>query len=332
MFGVSYQDIVKRINQETNISEQEIELKVKEKLSKLSDLITKEGAAHIVAHDLGVKIFQPVGKLTIDKLIPGMNSVNLLCKTVKIFGIREFKTEKRQGKVANLLVGDETGVIKLVMWDTNLIKFIEDSQIKEDTILKVKNGYIKENNGFKEFHLGNRSQIIINPENETVSVKEFQPQQEFVKKQIKELQDNDVNVSIFGTITQVFEPRFYEACPQCNKKARLYDGKFNCDVHGTIQERLVPIINFHFDDGTESIRTVAFRNNAEQILGITADELYNLRQQPEKIEELKNKIIGKQITIVGRVNKNDMFERKEFTVQRIVDNSLKDTIEEMHIN
>ncbi len=97
MFGVSYQDIVKRINQETNISEQEIELKVKEKLSKLSDLITKEGAAHIVAHDLGVKIFQPVGKLTIDKLISGMNSVNLLCKIVKIFGVREFKTEKRQG-------------------------------------------------------------------------------------------------------------------------------------------------------------------------------------------------------------------------------------------
>ena len=171
MFGVSYQDIIKRINQETNISSEEIELKVKEKLSKMSDLVTKEGAAHIVAHELGVKIFQPVGKLTIDKLIAGMNSVNLLCKVVKLFGVREFKTEKRQGKVANLLVGDETGIIKLVMWDTNQIKLIEDSQIKENTILKIKNGYIKENNGFKEFHLGNRSQITINPENETLNVK-----------------------------------------------------------------------------------------------------------------------------------------------------------------
>src|SRR3989344_1756571 len=297
MFGVSYQDIIKRINQETNISSEEIELKVKEKLSKMSDLVTKEGAAHIVAHELGVKIFQPVGKLTIDKLIAGMNSVNLLCKVVKLFGVREFKTEKRQGKVANLLVGDETGIIKLVMWDTNQIKLIEDSQIKE-------------NNGFKEFHLGNRSQITINPENETLNVKEVQLQQEFFKKQIKDLGDNDVNVSVFGTITQIFEPRFYEA-------------------HGSVQEKLVPILNFIFDDGTESIRTTAFRNQAEQIIEKSSKELYELRQFPEKLEEIKNKIIGKQINILVKVNKNEMFGRKELNVQRILDSNV---IEEMQIS
>ncbi|MEK6936542.1 MAG: hypothetical protein AABW58_00555 [Nanoarchaeota archaeon] len=331
MFGISYADIIKRIQQETNISEQEIELKVKEKLIKLSDLITKEGAAHIIAHELGVKIFQPVGKLTIDKLIAGMNSVNLLCKVTKIFGIREFKTEKRQGKVANLLVGDETGIVKLVMWDTNQIKLLEDSQIKESTILKIKNGYVKENNGFKEFHLGNRSQIIINPENEKVEIKETQIQQEFIKKQIKDLNDNDVNVSVFGTITQIFEPRFYEACPDCNKKVRLYDGKFICDVHGSVQEKLVPIINFIFDDGTESIRTTAFRNQAEQIIEKTAQELYELRQYPEKIEELRTKILGKQIHILVKVNKNEMFDRKELNVQRIL-NPNTTLVEEMQIS
>ncbi len=331
MFGVSYQDIIKRINQETNISEQEIELKVKEKLTKLSDLITKEGAAHIVAHELGVKIFQPVGKLSIDKLIAGMNSVNLLCKVVKIFGVREFKTEKRQGKVANLLVGDETGIIKLVMWDTNQIKLLEDNEVKESTVLKIKNGYIKENNGFKEFHLGNRSQIIVNPENEPVEVKPFQPQQEFSKKQIKDLNDNDANVSVFGTITQIFEPRFYEACPDCNKKARLYDGKFICDAHGSVQEKLVPILNFIFDDGTESIRTTAFRTQAEQIIEKSAKELYELRQFPEKLEEIKSKILGKQINILVRVNKNEMFDRKELNVQRILDSN-SNAIEEMQIN
>lgn len=330
MFGMSYQDIIKRINQETNVSEQEIELKVKEKLTKLSDLITKEGAAHIVAHELGVKIFQPVGKSTVDKLIAGMNSVNLLCKVVKLFGVREFKTEKRSGKVANLLVGDETGVIKLVLWDTNLIKLIEDAQIKESSILKLKNGYVKENNAFKEFHLGNRSQIIINPENETVSVREFKGQEDFPKKQLKDLNDNDVNISVFGTITQVFEPRFYEACPECNKKVRLYDGKFICDAHGSVQEKLVPILNFIFDDGSESIRTTAFRNHAEKILDKTAQQLYELRQFPEKLEELKNKVLGKQMTLIVKVNKNEMFDRKELNVQRIIDSN-SNVIEEMQM-
>ncbi len=332
MFGLSYPDIIKRIKEGTNLSESEIESKVKDKLTKLSDLITKEGAAHIVAHELGVKIFEPVGKLTIDKLMAGMNSVNLLCKVVKIFSVREFKTEKRQGKVANLLVGDETGITKLVMWDTNQIKLIEDNNLKEGSILKIKNGYVKENNGFKEFHLGNRSQITINPENETVNVTQNNNFQEFIKKQIKDLQDTDLNVGIFGTITQLFEPRFYEACPDCNKKARLYDGKFQCDVHGTITEKLVPIVNFFFDDGTESIRAVAFRNNAEEILDLKTEQLYELRQYPEKIEEIKNKIMGKQLTLIGKVTKNELFERKEFTVQRILNSNQQNLVEEMQIN
>ena len=330
MFGLSYPDIVKRIKDSTNLPESEIDSKVKEKLTKLSDLITKEGAAHIVAHELGVKIFEPVGKLTIDKLLVGMNSVNLLCKVIKIFGVREFKTDKRQGKVANLLVGDETGITKLVMWDTNQIKLIEDNQIKQDSILKIKNGYIKENNGFKEFHLGNRSQILINPENETITLKQFNGFQEFTKKQIKELSETDSNIGIFGTITQVFEPRFYEACPECNKKARLYDGKFQCDTHGAITEKLVPIVNFFFDDGTDSIRAVAFRENAESILELNSQQLYELRQYPEKLEEIKAKIMGKQITLIGKVTKNELFDRKEFTVQRIQSN--KPVIEEMNIN
>ncbi len=332
MFGTAYQDIIKRVKDGTGLSEEEIELKVKEKLTKLSDLITKEGAAHIVAHELGIKIFEPVGKLTIDKFIPGMNSVNLLCKVVKIFGIREFKTDKRQGKVANILVGDETGIIKLVLWDTNLIKLLEDNTVKLDSILKIKNGYIKENNGFKEFHLGNRSQIIVNPENETVNLKPFNDFQEFTKKNINELQDNDNNIGIFGTITQLFEPRFYEACPDCNKKVRLYDGKFKCDNHGAVTEKLVPIVNFFFDDGTESIRAVAFRNHAELILELNSEKLYELRQYPEKIEEIKNKIMGKQVTLIGKVTKNELFDRKEFTVQRILDANKPNKIEEIQIS
>ena len=332
MFGLQYQDIIKRISQEANISEQELEIKVKDKLTKLGDLVTKEGVAHIIAHELGVKIFEPIGKLTIDKLMAGMNSVNLLCKVVKIFGIREFKTDKREGKVANLLVGDETGVTKLVMWDTNQIKLLEDNQIKENSILKIKNGYVKENNGFKEFHLGNRSQIIINPENEVINLKPFNPNsQEFIKKQIKDLQDTDNNVGIFGTITQLFEPRFYEACPECSKKARLYDGKFQCDTHGAITERLVPIVNFIFDDGTESIRATAFRTTAEMILDIKTEELYELRQYPEKIELLKNKILGKQLTLIGKVNKNEMFQRREFTANRILNTNQQNLVEEMQM-
>jgi ssDNA-binding replication factor A large subunit len=330
MFGISYQDLVKRIKLESNLSEEEINAKVKQKLAKLSDLLSKEGAAHIVAHELGINLLKPSGKLTIEKLIPGMNSVNMLCKVVKIYGIREFKKESREGKVANLLVGDETGVTKVVIWDTNLIKLIEENKIKEDSVLKIKNAYVKDNNGYKELHLGQRSEIEINPANESVEVKPMDSIRDYLKIQIKDLEDTSSNVGIFGTITQVFEPRFYEACPECNKKVKLSDGEFRCDTHEKVQEKLVPILNFIFDDSTDSIRATAFRENAEKILGLNSSAIYELRQQPEKIEELKGKILGKQLTIIGRVNKNEMFARKEFSVQRIEDKG--NVVEEMQIS
>ena len=60
MTAMSYEQIKAKIKDATNISDADIDLKVNDKLRQLSDLISKEGAAHIVANDLGVKIFQQV--------------------------------------------------------------------------------------------------------------------------------------------------------------------------------------------------------------------------------------------------------------------------------
>ena len=60
MTAMSYEQIKAKIKDAINISDADIDLKVNDKLRQLSDLISKEGAAHIVANDLGVKIFQQV--------------------------------------------------------------------------------------------------------------------------------------------------------------------------------------------------------------------------------------------------------------------------------
>ena len=67
------------------------------------------------------------------------------------------------------------------------------------------------------------------------------------------------------------------------------------------------------------------------IIDIKTEELYELRQYPEKIEQLKNKVLGKQLTLIGRVNKNEMFQRREFTVNRVL-NTNQNVIEEMQIS
>lgn len=329
MIGLTYEQIVTKISEEKQISKEDIEIKIKAKLSQLSDLISKEGAAHIIANELGVKLFQaqPQGKVKIEELNPMMRSIDILAKVIKIYEVRSFERNGSTSKVASLLVGDETGVSRFVFWDMPLVEKIEKQEIKENDILLGKNAYVRENNGYKEVHFGSNSAININPPGETVEVKPLE-QSTPDKKQIKDLQAGEF-VTIVGTVVQIFEPRFYSACPQCNKKVMEDNGVFRCEAHGVVTPNPVPIVNFYFDDGSDSLRVVAFREQAEQVMDLKIPELQALSNNPEKFREVQMNIAGKQLEISGRVQKNEMFQRIEVIASSVAKADPKKLIEEV---
>ena len=53
MIKIPYDHIIERKKKEGNISESEIDVKIDQKMKQLSGLISKEGAAHIIANELG---------------------------------------------------------------------------------------------------------------------------------------------------------------------------------------------------------------------------------------------------------------------------------------
>lgn len=321
MIGLSYQDIIEKIKKEAKLSDSDIEIKIKEKLRKLSDLISKEGAAHIVANELGIRLLDFDFK--INKLRIGMSSVNIVAKVLNIYSVREFKTT-REGKVANLLIGDDSGIIKLVLWDIDQIRLIEDEKLKEGDVIKIRNGYVRNNNGFNELHLGTRGQININPEGVEIKVVGKTQSIDYTRKKICDLNVNEI-AGVFGTIVQVFEPRFYDACPECGKKVN--EGR--CDEHGAVSSVDVPILNCFFDDSTDNIRVVAFRNQVERLLGSNTEEVLRFKDNLPEFDKKRDELLGKQLVIVGRVVKNEMFDRKELMAQRIVDVDPEEFIKEL---
>ena len=316
MIGLDFEDIVQKIMEEKGLSEDDIRLRVKQKLTKLSGLISNEGAAHIVANELGVDLFEIVRKrgLKINKITPGMRGVGVSGKVTRLFDVRSFKKEEREGKVGSFLIGDETGILRIVLWDAGQIKLMEDGQIKQDVIVTLTNGYVRENNGYKEMHLSNRSEISLNPSGiEIGQVALGQGNgQSLTKKKINQLHQGDF-VSVFATIVQAFEPHFYEACPECGKK--LNDG---CAEHGKTQGKFSPVFNVVLDDGTGNIRAVSFRDLANEILGVDDAKMEIIRNDPSQFEAQKNAILGKQLLITGRINKNEMFDRLEIVINKII--------------
>ncbi|MBU4501850.1 MAG: hypothetical protein KKA79_04605 [Nanoarchaeota archaeon] len=325
MLKINYEDIKRKIKEEKGISDTEIDEKVKQKLDKLSGLISKEGAAHIVANELGVKLFPDPQKkkYKIKEVAAGLRGVEVIGRIVKKYEVRTFNKNGREGRVASLLLGDETGVLRIVLWDENHINQVDN--MNENDILKVVNSYAKENQGFRELHLGNRSELIINPEGEDVD--EIKKVNDFTQKKIDQLQVGDL-VKVLGTVVQVFEPRFYEACPQCNRKLQVMGEQKSCNEHGAVVGKHIPILNFVFDDGTDNIRVVCFRDVVEKVLGQTEEEVQKYRENPVEFEMVKNDLQGKHFMITGRVTKNDMFERLEFVAQEVAQVDPKSLLEQ----
>jgi len=318
MIRVSYDQIVERIKKEKNLTDMEIQERVNRKLKDLSGLISKEGAAHIVANELGIKLFDQLGKGTIKikDLLIGMRRAGVVGKVTNVFNVNEFTRKDKQSKVGSFVVGDETGRVRIVLWADKHIKDMELGNVREEAIIKIENAYVRENNNFKELHLNDNSVMVVNPTGVSIEKVAEASAPVALKKQIKDLEASQNNVSLIGTVVQLFEPRFFDICPECGKKVIKEGDNVKCLEHGEVNVKTVPVLNIFFDDGTGNIRVVSFRNMASKILNMDEENVLELKDI-NKFEEVKDRVLGKQLVLTGRVIKNDMFDRLEFIANSV---------------
>ncbi|MFQ5887768.1 MAG: DUF2240 family protein, partial [Candidatus Hydrothermarchaeales archaeon] len=203
-------DLIPKITEKSNLKEEDIKSRIEEKQKELGGLITPEGAAHIVANELGINLFEGISKiprLKIENVIPGMSSVDIAGRVIQIFEPREFDREDgTKGKVCSLVLADETSRIRVVFWGKD-VDLIEDEKIQEGGIIKVMDGYTKENiNGEAEIHIGNRARVVIDPKDIEMDI----PLPEEMQKKIAELEDGMSSVDVVGKVLRVYEPREFD--------------------------------------------------------------------------------------------------------------------------
>ncbi len=320
MFNISYDEIISTIVEKSGLSREEIESKVKEKIDKLSGLVSKEGAAHIVANELGVQIIEKVAEATqleIKNIVEGLRNVCVVGKVVRKFEVKTFdRRDGSQGKVGSLILADQTGTVRVVFWNDHIEDF---DKISEGDVLEVKNAYARKNklSGNIELQLNSNSNLTINPEGVSVDVEVNNNYEKAVRKDIKDLSEDDSNVELLATIVSVFDIHFFEVCPTCNKRLKNVDGKFVCDEHGEVEPTYRAVLNLILDDSSDTIRAVFFNNQIKRLLNLSDEELITLKDEPEKFSEVKNELLGKIIKVIGRTNKNEMFDRLEFVVNLV---------------
>ncbi|MSS74581.1 hypothetical protein EXS72_03000 [Candidatus Pacearchaeota archaeon] len=289
----AYTILSEKIAKYSGLPVSEIDKKVDAKKAKLSGLISREGAAQIIAAELGISFENERSK--VNELSAGMRRASVVGKITRIFPVKEYNKNGKSGKVASLMLGDETSNIRVTLWDANHISLIEKNELVEGNVIEIRGASVK--NG--ELSLSSFSDIKMSSE-KLDSVKE---RAVVVAGNFKDAVEG-ASMSSRAFIVQTFEPRYFESKKREGEKGVL--------------------LNIVLDDGTATMRSVLFGENIKKLLNVSQEELFSLDVLNAKRAEL----VGEERIFSGLFRMNSFSNSLEFSAQGIdnivVDNLIKE--------
>ncbi|WP_324665133.1 single-stranded DNA binding protein [Haloarcula sediminis] len=95
---------------------------------------------------------EPGDGSTVEALTMGQSDVTLRGLVLDTDSVRTFdRDDGSEGKVSNLTLGDETGRVRVTMWDDRADRATE---IEPGTAVEIVDGYVRERDGALELHVG----------------------------------------------------------------------------------------------------------------------------------------------------------------------------------
>ena len=109
------------------------------------EVVNDESAAMIVARELGVDLHQlsPRPRMKIADVTEATRNVVLTAKVVRVDPARAFaKPGGGEGKVASILVTDDSGQIRVALWD-EMTKAVEEDGLSVGDVIQIRGAYVK---------------------------------------------------------------------------------------------------------------------------------------------------------------------------------------------
>ncbi|MBU3902155.1 MAG: hypothetical protein KKE04_02170 [Candidatus Thermoplasmatota archaeon] len=187
-----YYELVKDL-----ISHDDFEKEIKKRFDEYNHLLNEDAVALLIVDEMG----RNVEHVSTIRELKDAEEVTVYVAVTKIFEPRVFEKNGRKGKVVNLEIKDETGECRLVLWDRD-VKLVEKGIIKENTVLKVVNGYIKKIGGGFEINVGKWGTVI--PESDGLP-------KEMLRINFTNLSDikPGMNVNVIGAIISKDGPKSF---------------------------------------------------------------------------------------------------------------------------
>lgn len=315
--------IIETIVEETELDEEEVRENIDEKMDEFEGLVSEEGAVHLVAKEHGVQVAEAAAEdLKVENIVPDMRKVNLRIRVVNIQDTNTFERDDgEEGKVRNVVLGDDTGTIRMTLWDEQTE--IAD-QIEEGDAIEIAGAYtLEDDRNNAELRLGDDATVKMAEEDDIPEVETA----EASLVDINDVMSENTNYQVKGMIMAVYTNNpFYKICPECGSSLRQ-DDDYECEEHGDVDPDNALAISAVLDDGTENIRVVFFREDGRELLDI--DEEVVTEGDQDAIEDAAEETLGKRLAIEGRTRYNDYFGRIEMIANDTEQVSTEEEIEEL---
>lgn len=198
------EEVVERIlSAKEGLTKEEVLRLVDGKKREAEGYLTEEGAALIVASELGVDVArEPLRtEVLIRDLVSGLNDVTVPGRVIIVYPPRTFtRSDGTEGKVARLLIADKSGTLKVTLWDDKA-SLVEEGKVEEGQIVRISHGYMREGfDGKLELHVGTRGFVQVStPE---AADQEYPSVTRFLQK-IDEVTKGRERASLVGVVQRV---------------------------------------------------------------------------------------------------------------------------------
>ncbi|NYT14128.1 MAG: DUF3127 domain-containing protein, partial [Candidatus Methanofastidiosa archaeon] len=236
-------------------------------------------------------------KLKIRDIEDKMSNIDITGRVSAIYGIREFaKKDGSIGKVGSFVIMDDTGEIRVTLWDKKAE--LLNSLVKND-IITIENAYSKMGLNSVEINLGFSSNIV--PEK---AEREDIPKSESTNVSLPDVKENMRGINIEGYVKEVYDIRTFNRDSGTGKVGRFL---LSDDGH-----ELKIVL---WDDKTDYLVTlvpgtkvriescnIRYNNGLEAHLGL-GSRIQSLKSE-EKIDEKKIADYGlsEAVNVLARIN------------------------------
>lgn len=206
--------LIERIVKESGKSREEVEGMMNKRKEATHGLLSDYGAIYAVAKEFGIAL-EEEEEIILTKAsdVKAQVSANLAGRVKTVYPPKEFqKKDGGIGRIASLILSDDSGDIRLVLWDSNS-KIAES--INKGDVLMVRNGYGREGRGEGvELHATSLTTLSVNPK---LDIELPEIMEELVE--IKDLEKGMPSVDTICRVNYYYPPTEFDR-PDGSKGAR----------------------------------------------------------------------------------------------------------------